>query len=185
MRNSKAPKQSPRQKIVKAASRAFNRRGIDGIGIADIMKEAGLTQGAFSWHFDSKEELVREALDVSFHTSLLEDPDWKDRPLEEVFRRYVTRDVQDCCPATTLTAEIARRPRATRAKFNAHLSDILDGTAERLPSKMTPEERKTAAMAIFAMLVGAVQLSRVTRGTQMSEALLEAALTSANKLMKK
>ena len=50
---------------------------------------------------------------------------------------------------------------------------------------MTPEERKMAAMAIFAMLVGAVQLSRVTRGTQMSEALLEAALTSANKLMKK
>src|SRR5580698_2831768 len=185
MRKSKALKISPRQKIVKAASRAFNRRGIDGIGIADIMKEAGLTQGAFSWHFDSKEELVREALDVSFHTSLLEDPDWKDRPLEEVFRRYVPRDLQDCCPATTLTAEIARRPRATRAKFTAHLSDIIDGTAARLPPTMTPEERKTAAMAIFAMLVGAVQLSRVTRGTQMSEALLEAALTSANKLMKK
>jgi AcrR family transcriptional regulator len=85
VRNSKAPKQSPRQKIIKAASRAFNRCGIDGIGIADIMKEAGLTQGAFSWHFDSKEELIREALEVSFHTSLLEDPVWKDRPLEEVF----------------------------------------------------------------------------------------------------
>ena len=185
MRKSKALKISPREKIVKAAAKAFNRRGIDGIGIADIMKEAGLTQGAFSWHFNSKEELVREALDVSFHASLLEDPEWKDHPLEEIFRNYVTKEVQDGCPATTLTSEIARRPRATRAKFNAHLSGIIDGTAERMPATMTLEERKAAAMAIFAMLIGAVQLSRVTKGTMMSDALIEAALASAHKLMKK
>ena len=184
MRYPKAHKKLSRQKIVQAAARAFNRCGLDGIGIADIMEEAGLTQGAFSWHFTSKEQLIREALEESFHQSLFEQPEWKDRPLEEIFRGYVSRKVQDGCPATTLTSEIARRSRATRDKFNSHLSTILSGLESRLPAKMNPADRKTAAMAIFAMLVGAVQLSRATKGTKLSEEMTEAALKGAASLMR-
>ena len=185
MRYPKAHKKVSRQKIVQAAARAFNRCGLDGIGIADIMEEAGLTQGAFSWHFTSKEQLIREALEESFHQSLFEQPEWKDRPLEEIFRRYVSREVQHGCPATTLTAEVARRPRATRDKFNAHLSTILSSLESRIPAKLNSADRKTAAMAIFAMLVGAVQLSRATKGTKCSEEMIAAALKGATTLMGK
>ena len=185
MRYPKAHKRLSRERIVQAAARAFNRYGLDGIGIADIMEEAGLTQGAFSWHFASKEQLIREALEESFHQSLFEQPEWKDRPLEEIFRGYVTRKVQDACPATTLTSEIARRPRATRDKFNSHVSMILSGLECRLPAKMNPADRKTAAMAIFAMLVGAVQLSRATKGTKLSEEMIQAALKGARALVGK
>src|ERR1700722_698157 len=185
MRYPKPQKEQSRKKIIQAAARAFNRHGIDGISIADIMEEAGLTIGAFSWHFSSKEQLIREALEESFHKSLLQDPEWKDRPLGEIFRGYVSKEIQDGCPATTLTSEVARRPRATRNTFNTHVAGILQGIEDRLPAKMSSAERKTAAMAIFAMLIGAAQLSRATKGTEISETVIEAALKSANALMEK
>jgi hypothetical protein len=66
---------------------------------------------------------------------------------------------------------------------NSHLSTILSGLESRLPAKMNAAERKTAAMAIFAMLVGAVQLSRATEGTKLSEEMTGAALKGAATLM--
>jgi AcrR family transcriptional regulator len=81
-------KEQSRQKIVEAAVQAFNEHGVDGIGIADIMKRAGLTQGAFSRHFTSKEELLREALDEGFCQTPFMPPDHTESPLDKLVRLY-------------------------------------------------------------------------------------------------
>jgi TetR/AcrR family transcriptional repressor of nem operon len=189
MRYPKLHKELSRRKIVKAAAKAFNRRGLDGIGIADIMKEAGLTQGAFSGHFSSKDELIREAIDDAFHLSVFEQTEWKDRPLADLIQEYVSVDhrdnIEDCCPATTLTSEVARRPRRTREKFLTHLSRVLSSIESRLPGNIPGPRRQIVAMSIFALLVGSVQLSRVTRGTKLSDAMINAAIKGATTLIER
>ena len=183
MRYPKDHKKVSRQKIVRAAVKAFNRCGMDGIGVADIMEEAGLTQGAFSGYFSSKEQLIREALDESFDQTLFERGEFKDRPLEEIMKAYLNSPIHDTCPCTTLMAEVARRPAATRNKFHAHLEILLSEFESRMPAKMSPSERKETAIVVFGLLVGAVQLSRATKGTKLSETVIDAALKGAMNLI--
>src|ERR1700740_2268739 len=104
MRYPRNHKRLSREKIVRAAARAFKRRGFDGIGIADIMTEAGLTQGAFSGHFSSKDELIREAMDDAFGNAIFLEKASENRPLDDLLGEYLSvshRDeVEQGCPAS-------------------------------------------------------------------------------------
>ena len=187
MRYPRTHKRLSRERIVRAAARAFNRRGFDGIGIADIMKEAGLTQGAFSGHFSSKDDLIREAIDEAFGKNVFLKEEWKDRPLDDLLHEYLNvlhrNEVEDGCPASSLTAEVSRLPRRTRENFLVHVRQILSSIESRLPEKIHGSNRTTVAMAIFALLVGSIQLSRASRGTELSEAIIEAAIKAAKSLI--
>jgi TetR/AcrR family transcriptional repressor of nem operon len=187
MRYPRIHKQLSRERIVRAAARAFNRRGFDGIGIADIMKEAGMTQGAFSGHFSSKDELIREAIADAFRASVFLKEDWKDRPLEDLLRDYLSDfhrgETEDCCPASSLTADVSRLPRRTRECFLVHIRQILSSIESRLPDDVRGSDRRRVAMALFALLLGSIQLSRASRGTELSEAMIEAASKGANSLL--
>lgn len=66
MGHSQASKKATHERVVSIAARRFREDGIDGLSIADLMKEAGLTHGGFYKHFDSKEQLIEEALTVAF-----------------------------------------------------------------------------------------------------------------------
>jgi TetR/AcrR family transcriptional regulator, transcriptional repressor for nem operon len=189
MRYPRIHKRLSRQRIIRAAARAFNRRGFDGIGIADIMKEAGLTQGAFSGHFSSKDELIREAIDDAFGKSIFIKKELKNRPLDELLSEYLSlshRDeVEDGCPASTLTADVSRLPRRPRESFLVHVRQILSSIESRLPDTVRGANRRTVAMSLFALLLGAIQLSRASGGTQLSEAMIEAAMRGASGLIGK
>lgn len=188
MRYPRLHKQLSRERIVRAAARAFNRRGFDGIGIADIMNEADLTQGAFSGHFSSKDELIREAIDEAFGKHIFLESEAKDRPLDDLLSEYLSvshRDeVEDGCPASSLTAEVSRLPRQTRERFLVHVRQILSSIESRLPKKIRGSNRTTVAMSVFALLLGSIQLSRASRGTEFSEAMIEAAINGANSLLR-
>ena len=129
MRYPKNRKEQSRQKIVETAAKAFNQHGVDGIGLADIMKQAGLTQGAFSGHFSSKEELLREALDDRFYRTPFMPPEQSGEPLDTLIRGYLSSkhrdDLRNACLTGTLTAEMARHPRRTREKFITHWKRFL------------------------------------------------------------
>ena len=187
MRYPRIHKRLSREKIVRTAARAFNRRGFNGIGIADIMKKAGLTQGAFSGHFSSKDELIREAIDDAFRTSVFLKEDWKDRPLEDLLHDYLSdlhRDEpEDGCPASSLTADVSRLPRRTRETFLVHLSQILSSIESRIPDNVRGAERRVVTISLFALLLGSIQLSRVSRGTELSDVIIEAAIKGANRLI--
>ena len=186
MRYPKNRKEQTRKKILAAAVRAFSKHGVKGIGIADIMKQAGLTQGAFSRHFTSKEHLLRAALDQGFKQTPFMPPKLSADPLETLIRLYLSpehRDgVEKGCLASVLTAEIARHPRRTRQLFVTHLQKNFQEIAHKLPGPGTSLKQRQS-MAVFALLVGALQMARVTKDTALSDQILEAGIEAAIKLI--
>src|SRR3954454_15226984 len=123
MRYPEDQKQASRQRILEAAGRRFKQDGIDGAGIAAVMSDAGLTNGAFYAHFKSKEDLVANVLADQLRTQR---EDFAELPsdragLEAMMRLYLSpqhRDeCADGCSSAALLDEIVRRPPATRQVF--------------------------------------------------------------------
>src|SRR3954464_13056919 len=127
MRYGKGHKQATRQRILEAAGRRFKQDGIDGAGVAAVMSDAGLTNGAFYAHFSSKEDLVANVLADQLRAQRQNvDAEPSGRAGLEAFIRASLspqpRDQSaDGCPSAALLDEIARRPAATRQAFTDEL----------------------------------------------------------------
>ena len=154
MRYGKDQKQATRQRIVEAAGRRFKQDGIDGAGVAALMSDAGLTNGAFYGHFSSKEDLVANVLADQLRAQRQSlDAQPSDRAgLEAFVRSYLSpqhRDqCADGCPSAALLDEIARRPAATRQVFTDELMGEIDDIASRLdPTDV--EAARTDALTVF------------------------------------
>ena len=184
MRYEKGHKDETRRHILDVASAQFRESGIAAVGLAGIMSEAGLTNGAFYTHFSSKEELVREVLMDSLtrreerHKANLE----TGVALETTIRDYLSTRHRDRagtgCPTAALVAEIARHPKATRDAFTGKVSDIIALMAEQI-RQGSAEERRRKAITIYAAMVGALQLARAVNDRQLSEEILENAVEAA------
>src|SRR5436305_8154743 len=132
MRYGKDQKQVTRRRIVEAAGRRFKQDGIDGAGVAAVMSDAGLTNGAFYAHFTSKEDLVANVLADQLRAqrqSLDSEP--SDRAgLEAFLRSYLPPEHRDQgadgCPSAALLDEVARRPATTRQVFTDELMAEID-----------------------------------------------------------
>ena len=184
MRYDKGHKDETRRHILDVASAQFRESGIAAVGLAGIMSEAGLTNGAFYTHFSSKEELVREVLMDALtrreerHKANLE----SGVALETTIRDYLSTRHRDRagtgCPTAALVAEIARHPKATRDAFTGKVSDIIMLMAEQIRHG-SAEERRRRAITIYAAMVGALQLARAVNDRQLSEEILENAVDAA------
>jgi TetR/AcrR family transcriptional regulator, transcriptional repressor for nem operon len=188
MRYGKDQKQATRQRIVEAAGRRFKQDGIDGAGVAAVMSDAGLTNGAFYAHFTSKEDLVANVLADQLRAqrhSLDSQP--ADRAGLEVFvRSYLSpqhRDqCADGCPSAALLDEIARRPATTRQVFTDELMGVIDDIASRLdPTDV--EVARTDALIVFGLMVGTLQLARALTERDLSDQLLARGVETALKLL--
>ncbi len=188
MRYGKDQKQTTRQRILEAAGRRFKQDGIDGAGIAAVMSDAGLTNGAFYAHFASKEDLVANVLADQLraqHQSLDAQP--SDRAgLEAFVRSYLSpqhRDQSaDGCPSAALLDEIVRRPAATRQVFTDELMDEIDDIASRLdPTDL--ETARTDALTVFGLMVGTLQLARALTDRDLSDRLLDQGAQTALKML--
>ena len=188
MRYGKDQKQATRRRIVQAAGRRFKQDGIDGAGVATVMSDAGLTNGAFYHHFTSKEDLVANVLADQLRAqrqSFQAQPE--DRSgLEAIIRSYLSpqhRDqYADGCPSAALLDEIDRRPAATKQVFTDELLGIADDIAARLdPSD--PEAARTHALAIFGFMIGTLQLARALTDRDLSDQLLARGVETALKLL--
>jgi AcrR family transcriptional regulator len=183
-RYDKGHSNATRRHILDVASAQFRESGIAATGLAGIMSEAGLTNGAFYTHFSSKEDLVRAVL-----LDALEGREQRHKDnladgvaLETTIRDYLSARHRDRaktgCPTAALVAEIGRHPKATRDAFTAKISDILALMAAQLP-RGSADERRRKSIAIYATMVGALQLSRAVNDRKMSEDILENAVESA------
>jgi TetR/AcrR family transcriptional repressor of nem operon len=181
-------KQATRQRILEAAGRRFKQDGIDGAGVAAVMSEAGLTNGAFYGHFASKEDLVANVLADQLRAqrqSLDSEP--SDRAgLEAFIRSYLSpqhRDqCADGCPSAALLDEIVRRPAATRQVFTDELMAVIDDIASRLdPADV--EAARTDALTVFGLMVGTLQLARALTDRDLSDQLLARGVETASKLL--
>lgn len=169
-----------REKILEVAGRLFRERGYDGIGVADIMKRAGLTHGGFYGHFPSKEDLAAEitARGVG-REGWLERLTGKANPsLGDVVRGYLTRrhrdDAGQGCLFAALGSDAARQPRSVRRAFTEGLRRRVDALEPLMP-RHSEAARRQEALALIAGLVGALTLARAVDDTQLSDEILEAA----------
>ena len=188
MRYSKDHKQATRHRILEAAGRRFKQDGIDGAGVATVMSDAGLTNGAFYAHFASKEDLVAnvlaDQLRAQRHSFDAQPPDR--RGLEAFIRSYLSpqhRDQSaDGCPSAALLDEIARRPAATKQVFTDELMGVIDDIASRL-DPTDAEAARTDALTLFGLRVGTLHLSRALTDRDLSDQLLARGVETALKLI--
>jgi TetR/AcrR family transcriptional regulator, transcriptional repressor for nem operon len=188
MRYGKDQKEATRQRIVEAAGRRFKADGIDGAGVAAVMSDAGLTNGAFYGHFTSKEDLVAsvlaDQLRAQRHSFDAQAPDRAG--LEAFIRSYLSpqhRDqCADGCPSAALLDEIARRPAATRRVFTDELMGVIDDIASRL-DPTDAEAARTDALTIFGTMIGTLQLARALTDRDLSDQLLARGVKTALKLL--
>ena len=189
MRYDKGHKDETRRHILDVASAQFRESGIAAVGLAGIMSEAGLTNGAFYSHFASKEDLVREVLTDALtrreerHKANLENG----VALETTIRDYLSTRHRDHagsgCPTAALVAEIARHPKPTRDAFTGKVADIIALMAEQI-RQGSAKERRRKAITIYSTMVGALQLARAVNDRLLSDEILtnavEAAVAIAN-----
>src|SRR5688500_8845554 len=156
MRYGKDHKQATRQRNVEAAGRRFKEDGIDAAGVAAVVSDAGLTNGAFYGHFRSKEDLVANVLADQLRAQRHSfDAQPSDRAgLEAFIHAYLSpqhRDhCADGCPSAALLDEIARRPASTRQVFTNERMGVIDDIAARL-DPTDAEAARTDALTIFGM----------------------------------
>ena len=188
MRYSEDHKQATRRRILEAAGRRFKQDGIDGSGVATLMSDAGLTNGAFYGHFSSKEDLVANVLADQLRAQRHSfDAQPSDRAgLEAFVRAYLSpqhRDqCADGCPSAALLDEIGRRPAATRQVFSDELMGVIDDIASRLdPTDV--EVARTDALTLFGLMVGTLQLARALTDRDLSDQLLAQGVDTALKLL--
>jgi TetR/AcrR family transcriptional regulator, transcriptional repressor for nem operon len=188
MRYSKDHKQATRQRILEAAGRRFKQEGIDGAGVAAVMSDAGLTNGAFYAHFASKEDLVANVLADQLRAQRQSfDAQAPDRVgLEAFIRSYLSpqhRDqCADGCPSAALLDEIARRPVATKQVFTDELMGVIGDIASRL-GRTDAEAARTDALTLFGLMLGTLQLARALTDRDLSDQLLARGVETAMTLL--
>ncbi len=185
MRVSRAQAEENRQNVIDVASRLFREHGFDGIGLKDLMENAGMTQGAFYKQFESKEELVAEASARALECATSR---WSDAaaanpndPLGAVIAFYLTKEHRkekmEGCPIVALGADAARQSAEVKASFEAGIREHLR-VLSRLIFKTDSEEKRDKAMAILSTMVGALTLSRVVNDPRLAQSFLDAAAES-------
>jgi len=180
-------KQATRRRIIETAGRRFKQDGIDGSGIATLMKDAGLTNGAFYAHFTSKDDLVATTVADQLHEQSASFSAQADRAgIEQIVREYLSvehRDnPRDGCPSAALLDEIGRGPEATKQAYTDGLLIILDDIAARLAPD-EPRSARVTTLSVFAMMVGTLQLSRALADRQLSDDVLEQGIHNALALL--
>jgi TetR/AcrR family transcriptional repressor of nem operon len=182
MRYSREHKLETHARIVKKASVRLREKGAHGVGVADLMKEAGLTHGGFYAHFDSREALVIEAFAYAMDRSTerwrkLAEEIPPEKRLATIVNSYLTPVHRDDpghgCAVPTLGAEIARESPRTRRAFAAKLEQMVDMLAEQIPDVPVKAARKQA-MAAVATMMGTLVLARITGNGEFSDEILGA-----------
>jgi TetR/AcrR family transcriptional repressor of nem operon len=182
MRYSREHKLETHARIVKKASVRLREKGAHGIGVADLMKEAGLTHGGFYAHFDSREALVIEAFTHAMDRSTerwrkLAEQTPPEKRLAMIVNTYLTPlhrdDPGHGCSIPALGAEIARESPKTRRAFAGRLEQMIDTLAAQLPGVPRKAARKQA-MAAIATMMGTLVLARVAGSGDFSDELLDA-----------
>jgi TetR/AcrR family transcriptional regulator, transcriptional repressor for nem operon len=181
-------KQVTRRRIIEAAGRRFKADGIDGSGIAALMADAGLTNGAFYAHFGSKDDLVAAAVTDQLREQRegLSAAGPGSTGVEQMLREYLSAQHRDSpahgCPSAALIEEIARCADSTRSAYTEGVLAVIDDVAARV-SPDDPQSARLQTLSIYALMVGTLQLSRALADRQLADVLLEQGIQSAMTLL--
>jgi len=200
-RISRQQKELNRERIVAAAGQGFKARGIDGVGIDELMKTAGMTHGGFYNHFASKDDLAVEVLNKGFTDSLgtlAEVVDGHARSaraaLHALVDAYLSADhrdhPEDGCASAALAADAGRHGIAAQAEYQrglqgyiAAFTDLLQAVARQNGTKLDPRRAREQAIALFSQMVGAQLIARAV--AQADPELSDEVLASNSKALKR
>ena len=183
MRVSREQAAANRERIIEVAGRLFRERGLDGIGVANLMKAAGLTHGGFYGHFECKEELEVEACErvlartgEAWPAMAAKNPE---TPLKGLLDWYLTAQHRDGpgdgCIYAALASDVARQSSpALRRTFTAGLRPLLDTLVRIVPGR-SRAARRQRALACLSTMVGALILARAVDDAKLSSEILAAA----------
>ena len=185
MRVTRAQAEENRRAVIDAASRLFRERGFDGIGLADLMRAAGLTHGGFYKQFSSKDDLIAQACDRALATGA---DKWtriasSGRPdvLADLVRMYLARShrdrIDDGCPLATLGPDVVRRDPALRQRFEQGIR-FHAGTLAAAMAASPARAQAHDPLAALSMMVGALLLSRMVEDEDLSGQILDSAIAS-------
>jgi len=184
-RYAKDHKLATRRRIIEAAGRRLKRDGIDGSGVATLMGDAGLTNGAFYAHFDSKEDLVATTVAEQLREQRVT---YSAQSLEEIVRGYLSTqhrdDIGGGCPSAALLDEIARSSDAVKRAYTDGQVALIDDVAARLVPH-DPQSARLHALGVFALMVGTLQVSRALADQRLADAVLEQGIQNALALLGK
>ena len=179
-----AAKEASHDRIVTAAARAIRRSGYDGTGVADIMKEAGLTHGAFYAHFESREAMLAEAADRAGAESnafaarvIAAAP--PERSLQALMQAYLSKEhlesIETGCPVSALGSEMPRQAPEVRRAATRRIKEMIDLVARQSPDWGQPAAHERALVTVAAM-VGTLMLARAVDDPALSDSLRGAVL---------
>lgn len=181
-----ASKEASHERIVNVAAKAIRRSGYDGTGVADIMKEAGLTHGAFYAHFDSRDAMLAEAADragaeanaVAAAVVASVPPD---QALQALIQVYLSKEhltgIETGCPNSALCSEMPRQSPEVRLAATRRIKEMVDLVARQYPDWGQPSAHERALVTL-ATMVGTLVLARAVNDTALSDAWCSAALKS-------
>ena len=162
-----------RQAIIDAAARVFRERGVDGVGVADLMKEAGFTHGGFYNHFASKDALAAECCASVFDSAtrqlrqaLAGDEESSKQAFRTLLEAYLSPGHRDLpgagCPSASLAVDAARHGETMQAAYACGIRGFLDVIEEHLSSSGQSDSpsRREDAIALLASLVGTIVMAR-------------------------
>ena len=182
-RYGKEHKQVTRRRIIEAAGRRLKRDGIDGSGVATLMADAGLTNGAFYAHLDSKDDLVS----TTVADQLREQREtYSAQSFDEIVRGYLSiqhrDDIEGGCPSAALLDEIARSSDAVKRAYTDGQVAITDDVAARLAPD-DPQSLRVQTLSVLALMVGTLQLSRALADQRLADQVLEQGMQNALALL--
>jgi TetR/AcrR family transcriptional repressor of nem operon len=161
-----------RAALVQAAGRLFRERGIDGVGVAEISKKAGLTHGALYAQFPSKEALAAEAFESGLKPGLEQMTSGRDgRPpaLADFLDYYLSLEHRDNlatgCPMAASASEVARQDKVIGARFTEGFEQIIAVMERGLGASSVKAENRQRALAMMAAMIGGVAASRAVAKT--------------------
>jgi TetR/AcrR family transcriptional regulator, transcriptional repressor for nem operon len=177
-------KEASHERIVDAAARAIRRSGYSGTGVADIMKEAGLTHGAFYAHFVSRDAMLAEAADRagaesnSLAASVVAAAP-SDQALKALMKVYLSKEhlesIETGCPISALGSEMPRQSPEVRSAATRRIKEMIDLVARQFPDWGQPSAHERA-LATVASMVGTLILARAVNDSALSDALCKASL---------
>ena len=178
-----------RRRIIKAAGRLFRQRGLEGVGVADIMQKVGLTHGGFYGHFASKADLAVEACTTALIENVAgfvpKDDHGDAEPLAAVIDAYLSpehrKNAGNGCVFAALGSDAGRSPLPLRHAFAEGLQAYISAIAQTIPGRSMSEKRQKA-VATMAGLVGAMVLARAVDDPSLSDEVLRATSTTLRSL---
>lgn len=189
MRVSREQAAENREKIITTAAQLFREKGFDGIGVADLMKAAGLTHGGFYGHFDSKEDLMAQAceraVDELLQAGEARRKESNDTPYIAFLKNYLSIGHRDHpgagCLMAALGAEAARQNPSVRSAFTQSAKRLVAALMEIIPATNKKKARENALITL-SMLVGAQTIARAIEDEEVSQEVLAVVLKRAKEI---